>query len=126
MKETNKLLIGYILLIALFVTYSCQKVDIPAPVIALGKESTTTSISNLSTAVTTGEVVVTLNVTPGAKYSLQLIDLKGDVKSATGFTADKEVIIKTLDYSDVNSGDYSIELIDISGKEYKRSLTIKK
>ena len=126
MKEINKLLIGYILLIAIFVTYSCQKVDIPAPVINLGEKATSTAIVSLSKAVTTGEVAITMNVTPGAKYSIQLIDLKGDVKYATGFTADNSVVVKQLDYSDVKSGDYAIVLIDISGKEYKRSLTIKK
>ena len=78
------------------------------------------------TCLRTGKVDIMLNVTPGAKYSIQLIDLKGDVKSATGFTADNELITKTLDYSDVKSGDYTIELIDVSGKQYKRSLTIKK
>lgn len=105
---------------------ACTKVNAPAPVVIdLGKEATATAITNLSTAVTTGDVSITMSVTPGAKYSLQLIDLKGDVKSATGFTADNDVIIKKLDYSDVKSGDYTITLIDIKGKEYKRSLTIK-
>lgn len=105
---------------------ACTKVNAPAPVsIDLGKEATATAITDLSTAVTTGEVTITMSVTPGAKYSLQLIDLKGDVKYATGFTADNELVIKKLNYSDVNSGDYTITLIDIKGKEYKRSLTIK-
>ena len=71
-------------------------------------------------------MTVTLSVTPGAKYSLQLINLAGDVKYATGFTADKDLVTKELDYSDVKSGDYSVVLIDIFGKEYKQSLTIKK
>lgn len=126
MKETTKLLVVYILLISALVIYSCTKVDVPAPEFNLGKQSTSTSIVSLSTSFTTGEVDVTLSVTPGAKYSLQLIDLKGDVKYATGFTADNSIVTKHLDYSDVNSGDYTIELIDISGKEYKRNLTIKK
>jgi hypothetical protein len=126
MKETLKLLAIYIGIIIIFVVYSCTKVDIPEPVINLGTQSTSTAITHLSTAITSGKVDVTMSVTPGAKYSLQLIDLKGDVKYATGFTADNNVVIKNLDYSDVNSGDYTIVLIDISGKEYKRSLTIKK
>ncbi len=126
MKETNKLLGIYLVFITLLVIYSCHKVDLPAPEINLGKESTSTAIVSLSTAITTGKVDIMLNVTPGAKYSIQLIDLKGDVKSSTGFTADKELITKKLNYSNVNSGDYTITLIDILGKEYKRSLTIKK
>jgi len=105
---------------------ACTKVDIPAPqVIDLGKEATATAIVNLSTAMVSAKVNVTMNLTPGAKYSLRLIDLNGDVKKATGFTADNTLVIKTLDYSDVKSGDYTLELIDISGKEYKRSITIK-
>jgi hypothetical protein len=112
------------LVLFLFVV-GCTKVNQPIP-INLGKEATSTAITHLSTTVTKGDVDVTMNVTPGAKYSIQLIDLKGDVKSSTGFTADKELITKKLNYSDVNSGDYTITLIDILGKEYKRSLTIKK
>jgi hypothetical protein len=124
MKELRILLGLYILIIVTVI--SCTKVDMPAPqVIDLGKEATSTSIVSLSTALVSAKVDVTLNVTPGAKYSIQLINLNGDVKKATGFTADNALVIKTLDYSDVNSGDYALVLIDISGKEYKRSITIK-
>ena len=126
MKETNRLLGFYLVLMTLFTIYSCTKVDVPLPEFNMGKESTSTAITNLSTAYTSGKVTATFSVTPGAKYSIQLIDLKGDVKYATGFTADNSVVVKDLDYSDVNSGDYTIVLIDIAGKEYKRSLTIKK
>jgi hypothetical protein len=105
---------------------ACTKVDIPAPqVIDLGKESTATAITNLSTALVSSKVDVTMSLTPGAKYSVRLIDLGGNVKRSMGFTADNTLVIKTLDYSDVNSGDYTIELIDIKGNEYKRSITIK-
>jgi hypothetical protein len=124
MKELRTLLGIYLLII--FTVIACTKVDIPAPqVIDLGKEATATAIVNLSTALVSAKVDVTMNLTPGAKYSLRLIDLNGDVKKATGFTADNTLVIKTLDYSDVKSGDYTLELIDISGKEYKRSITIK-
>jgi len=124
MKELRTLLGIYLLIIVTMI--ACTKVDIPAPqVIDLGKESTATAITNLSTALVSSKVDVTMNLTPGAKYSLRLIDLNGDVKKATGFTADNTLVIKTLDYSDVNSGDYTLELIDIKGNEYKRSITIK-
>ena len=112
------------LVLFLFIVACTKVANVPAP-IDLGKESTSTAIANLSTAITAGEVDVTMNVTPGAKYSIQLIDLKGDVKYATGFTADNDLVVKKLNYSDVNSGDYTITLIDIKGNEYKRSLTIK-
>lgn len=124
MKELRTLLGLYLLIIVTVI--ACTKIDAPAPqVIDLGKEATSTSIVNLSTALVSAKVDVTMNLTPGAKYSLRLIDLNGDVKKSTGFTADNTLVIKTLDYSDVKTGDYTLELIDISGKEYKRLITIK-
>ena len=104
---------------------SCQKIQ-PVPTIQLGKVATATSIKKVEPVLTKGPVTLTLSVTKDAKYSIQLIDLKGDVKYSTGFTADKDLVIKNLDYSDVKSGDYTIVLLDISGNEYKRNLTIKK
>ena len=104
---------------------SCTKVP-PVPVIELGKVSTSTAIDKVEPVLTKGPVTLTLSVTEGAKYSIQLTDLVGDVKYATGFTADKNLVIKQLDYSDVKSGDYAVTLVDIFGKEYKRNITIKK
>lgn len=124
MKELRILLGIYLLIIVTVI--ACTKVDIPAPqVIDLGKESTSTAIVDLSTALINTKVDVTMNLTPGAKYSLRLIDLNNDVKKSIGFTADNTLVIKTLDYSDVKTGDYTLELLDISGKEYKRLITIK-
>lgn len=123
MKELKTLLGIYFLIIILVI--ACSKV-VSTPVIELGKQATSTKINDVTPPISTGKVIASMTVTPGAKYSLQLIDLKGDVKYATGFTADKELIIKELDYSDVNSGDYTVTLIDIFGTEYKRNITIKK
>jgi len=124
MKELRVLLGIYLLIIVTVI--ACTKVDIPAPqVIDLGKQSTSTSIISLSTALVSSKVDVTMNLTPGAKYSLRLIDLNNNIKKSVGFTADNTLVIKTLDYSDVKTGDYTLELIDISGKEYKRLITIK-
>lgn len=123
MKELLVLLGVYLLAILLLI--ACTKVA-STPVIELGVQAKMTQINSVNPPISTGKVIANLSVTIGAKYSLQLIDLKGDVKSATGFTADKDLIIKELDYSDVNSGDYTIVLLDISGNEYKRNLTIKK
>jgi len=124
MKELRILLGLYLLIIVTVI--ACTKIDVPAPqVIDLGKQSTSTSIVSLSTVLIKDKVDVTMNLTPGAKYSLMLIDLNNDVKKSTGFTADNTLVIKTLDYSDVKTGDYTLELIDISGKEYKRLITIK-
>lgn len=125
MKEIIKLLGIYLLTIVILI-FGCRKVDSSTPVISLGKMATATSIEKVEPVLTKGPVTLTLSVTKDAKYSIQLIDLKGDVKYATGFTADKELVIKNLDYSDVKSGDYAIVLIDIFGKEHKRQITIKK
>jgi hypothetical protein len=108
-----------------FIISSCTKVQ-PTPEISLGKIATSTAIERVEPVITKGPITLTLSVTEGAKYAIQLIDLKGDVKYATGFTADNNMVIKKLDYSDVNSGDYTVTLIDIFGKEYKRQITIKK
>lgn len=110
----------------IFIISSCTKVQPGPVVINLGEKATATKINKVAPPITTGPVTLELNVTKGAKYSIQLIDLKGDVKYATGFTADKELVTKELDYSDVKSGDYAVVLIDIFGTEYKQSLTIKK
>jgi hypothetical protein len=124
MKELRILLGLYIMIIVTVI--ACTKVDVPMPqVIDLGKQSTSTSIISLSTVLIKDKVDVTMSLTPGAKYSLRLIDLNNDVKKSVGFTADNTLVIKTLDYSDVKTGDYTLELIDISGKEYKRLITIK-
>jgi hypothetical protein len=123
MKELRTLFGIYFIIIILII--ACTKV-ISTPVIELGKEATSTTINSVTPPISSGKVIANITVTPGAKYSLQLIDMKGDVKSATGFTADKELVIKELDYSDVKSGDYTVTLVDISGKEYKRNITIKK
>jgi hypothetical protein len=123
MKELSVLLGVYLLSILLLI--ACTKVA-STPVIELGVQAKMTQINSINPPISTGKVIANLSVTTGAKYSLQLIDLKGDVKSATGFTAEKDLVIKELDYTDVNSGDYSVVLLDISGKEYKRQITIKK
>lgn len=123
MKELRVLLGIYLLIIVVLI--ACTKVA-STPTIELGEKSTSTKINSLYPPITTGKVTVNLSVTPGAKYSLQLITLGGDVKYSTGFTADKELVIRELDYSDVKSGDYSVVLVDIFGKEYKQNLTIKK
>jgi hypothetical protein len=123
MKELSVLLGVYLLSILLLI--ACTKVA-STPTIELGVQAKMTQINSVNPPISTGKVIANLSVTPGAKYSLQLIDLKGDVKSVTGFTADKDLIIKELDYSDVNSGDYIVTLVDIFGREYKRNITIKK
>lgn len=123
MKELSVLLTVYLL--SILVLIACTKV-VSTPVIELGEQAKVTKINSVNPPISTGKVIVNLSLTTGAKYSLQLINLKGDVVEATGLTADKEVIIKEMDYSDHINGDYSVVLLDVWGKEFKRNITIKK
>jgi hypothetical protein len=123
MKELRTLFAIYLSCIILMI--ACSKV-VSTPTIELGKQSTSTKINSVEPPVSSGKVVANLSVTVGAKYSLQLINLKGDVVESTGILADKELVVKELDYSDHINGDYTVVLIDIFGTEYKRNITIKK
>jgi hypothetical protein len=123
MKELKTLIGIYLLIIILVI--ACSKV-VSTPTIELGKQSTSTKINSVEPPVSSGKVIANLSVTVGSKYSLQLINLKGDVVESTGILADKELVIKELDYSDHINGDYTVVLIDIFGTEYKRNITIKK
>lgn len=113
------LLIGFVLLA------SCRKIDI-TPTIDLGKVSISTTISRVSPRVSDGKVLVEMKVTEGAKYSLQVTDLLDNTLKTFGFTADKDIYSKALDLSDLKNGDYNLVLIDISGKEIKTNIIIKK
>jgi hypothetical protein len=123
MKELRTLFAIYLSCIILMI--ACSKV-VSTPTIELGKQSTSTKINSVEPPVSSGKVVANLSVTIGSKYSLQLINLKGDVVESTGILADKELVVKELDYSDHINGDYTVVLIDIFGTEYKRNITIKK
>lgn len=123
MKELRTLFAIYLSCIILVI--ACSKV-VPTPTIELGKQATSTKINSVEPPVSSGKVIANLSVTVGSKYSLQLINLKGDVVESTGILADKELVVKELDYSDHINGDYTVVLIDIFGTEYKRNITIKK
>ncbi len=123
MKELRTLFAIYLSCIILMI--ACSKV-VPTPTIELGKQATSTKINSVEPPVSSGKVIANLSVTVGSKYSLQLINLKGDVVESTGILADKELVVKELDYSDHINGDYTVVLIDIFGTEYKRNITIKK
>lgn len=123
MKETNKLLATYLIIVILFVVYSCTKVDIPTPqVIDLGKVSTTTTIKNISKS---GNIVtVDYQVTVGSKYSVQIIPFGSEEPAIKqGFTADAELVRKTYDLSSLKKMDYDLVLTDIKGVEIKYPIT---
>jgi hypothetical protein len=125
MKETNKLLAIYLILVATLIVYACTKIDIPAPEpINMGVKSEATAIKSITQAgnVVTAEFATTV----GAKYSVQVVPFgKEDPVKKEGFTATEEVTKKVYDLSSLNKQDYDFIFIDINGKEVKHPIIIK-
>lgn len=92
--------------------------------IDLGRASLSMSILNMPREAQAGRVQVELAVTPGAKYALQLLNLKGQVVSSFGFTAVDPLEVVELDYGAVAPGSYDLAISDVSGKTKKRPLVI--
>ena len=124
-QKTILKLLGLTFLTALIAT-SCRKVIEQPFAIDLGRTSASTAISKVTPVVSSGNVTVEMNLTSGAKYSLQVTDLLDNELKSFGFTADKDIYIKNLDLSSLKNGDYNLVLIDISGKETKTNIIIKK
>jgi hypothetical protein len=115
-----------LLLILLVLLAGCTKIDVIPP-INLGVQSQSTAITKVNPIISNGSnVTIEMNLTDGAKYSLQITDLLDNKVKTFGFTADKNIYIRALDLSDLKNGDYNIILIDISGKESKANVIIKK
>ena len=112
-----------ILVIGLLIP-SCRKQEIlNIETIDFGKISNelrfvTKSINNNNNA------VITIGVTPGSKYSVQITDISGESVSSKGLTADEMIEIVTLDTKDLPSGIYDVIVIDVNGKEIKQPINI--
>lgn len=91
----------------------------------LGRESASTKIVGLSSMTVSDKVKVTLDVTPGAMYTLQLVNIKGEMVDNHGFTAGSTTVEKTLDYSKIANGSYDLTLMDTNGKMTKVPVIIK-
>lgn len=85
----------------------------------LGVASTSTLIVASSGPITAGPLAITVEVTPGARYVLQLTDIKNNVVRTTGFTAESSTEVKQLNYSDVQNGSYDLSLMDTNGRLMK-------
>jgi hypothetical protein len=114
-----------ILLITLVLLVGCRKVDFPLP-IDLGVQAKSTSITKVHPIISNGQIIVDMNVTSGAKYSLQVTDLLDNKIKTFGFTADNDIYTRKLDLTDLKNGDYNLVLIDIAGKEIRTNIIIKK
>lgn len=104
----------------------CQKINQYPVELNLGKTPEFTKINKVFPSVSKGPITVELLVTEGAKYSLQILDISENQIKTFGFTANNAIYIKDLDLSDLKSGDYSLVLIDITGRETKVNFVIKK
>jgi hypothetical protein len=125
MKETNKILSLYLLLILIFVVYSCTKIELEEPTpINLGVQSTSTSIKSITQSgnIVTAEFATTV----GAKYSVLIVPFgKEEPVKKEGFTATEEVTKKVFDLKQLAKQDYDLIFIDINGKEVKHPIIIK-
>jgi hypothetical protein len=124
MKETNKLLAIYLMIMGIFVIYSCNKdLEEPRP-INLGVVSMSTNIKSITQ---NGNIVVAeFETTIGAKYSVLIIPFgKEEPVRKEGFTATEEVTKKVFDLKELPKQDYDLIFIDINGKEVKHPIIIK-
>jgi hypothetical protein len=121
MKELRVLLTVYILMIVLL--FACTKVDLPTPQgIDLGRESTSTSIKNVSKV--DNIITVDYQVTVGSKYSVQIIPFGSEeAVLKQGFTADAIIVTRSYDLSSLKKMDYDLVLTDIKGTEIKYPIT---
>lgn len=117
--------IVFILTVVILSISSCRKNELtPIKPIDLGNKSTTMSYA-APPIVVNNTLSTTVNVVPGSKYSLQLVDFKGDVVAKQGIAADEVKEILTLDVSKVEVGSYDIILINTDGQELKNPIIIK-
>lgn len=115
----------FILTVIVLSIGSCRKTDVtPIKPIDLGVKSTTMSYVT-PPKVVNNNLSATVNVTPGAKYSVQVIDFNGDVVAKQGITADESKEILTLDVSKIKAGTYDVLLISTNGQELKNPIIIK-
>jgi hypothetical protein len=94
--------------------------------VSMGVKSMSTVIANISEKVTSGKVTITMTITPGAMYSLQLTDIQGNIINTTGFTANTITLVKLLDYTAVPVGTYDLNLMDTSGNSNKIPVIIQR
>ena len=94
--------------------------------VSMGVKSMSTVIANISEKVTSGKVTITMTITPGAMYSLQLTDIQGNIINTTGFTANTITLVKLLDYTAVPVGTYDLNLMDTSGNINKIPVIIQR
>lgn len=123
MKKTTKalIIIGSIIL----TIGSCQKENIQKVKIDMGKESTQMNFTSPAYLTNTNNYTFSVNTTIGAKYSVQVVNLNGEVILSQGLTSDQSIETISVDLKDKPKGVYDLIFIDIKGNEIKQPLIIK-
>lgn len=125
-QKTILRLLGLSFLIVLLAA-SCRKTFDTPHTVDLGVKSTSTAITKIIPALTTGNITVEFATTPGAKYSVQIVPFGSeDPSEVFGFTAESNTTTKKYNLSGLNNGDYTLVFIDVKGTEIKSFITIKK
>lgn len=115
------------ILILLLVVVGCYSDNLVGPKntgVDLGVPSMMMAINNTSSPVTSGPYSVTVSVTPGATYSLQLTHIDGTIVNNYGFTATSGQMTISLNYSTVPNGAYDLVLMDNTGRLLKNAVII--
>jgi hypothetical protein len=118
MKELRLLLGIYIAIIILVV--ACTKtVSITQPPLSLGVTAAPMQFVT-SPFVDGGNVKFTIQTTPGAKYSVQIVDISGDIKVKQGLTAVDTIQKISLPLDKI--GAFDVIILDIKGNEIKQPI----
>jgi hypothetical protein len=117
-------------LVTLLMVMGCRSDNIVAPQkvidgLFLGAVSKSAIIAGISNNVVSGYLDLSLIVTPNAMYSLQLTDITGKLINNVGFTAQRNLESKSLDYRIIPNGSYDLTLIDTNGNLMKVPIIIK-
>mgnify|MGYP003331789591 CR=1 FL=1 len=117
-------------LVTLLMVMGCRSDNIVAPQkvidgLFLGAISKSAIIAGISNNVVSGYLDLSLIVTPNAMYSLQLTDITGKLINNVGFTAQRNLESKSLDYRIIPNGSYDLTLIDTNGNLMKVPIIIK-
>ena len=95
----------------------------PAPIV-LGNKSTTMNI--VSQPIVVGSnLELSVNVTPGSKYSFQIINIKGDVLVTKGLTSVTDIEKILINIENIPTGAYDLLFINTDGNEIKNPIIIK-
>ena len=94
-------------------------------VVNLGVSSKVMNVVTTSGLEVTDTYSITVDVTPGAMYNFQLLDITGKTVRSHGFTADAARVTKTFNFSDVPRGAYDFTLMDTNGFVLKVPVLIK-